>query len=374
MSDSNNDFVTVSAKANTIRDYGQKQQVRMDLMLSSESKRVNIAGVFTELVKRATSTVTPTRIFDIHDGPVLSTTVPSGEEFISRFSVAKIEQGKSLKVVLGFYLQSTMTLNDLKTAVDRKWLQQQQIYLRPQRMSFEHGTDLYLIGYLVQEHPFTANLECLESNISNKWFNPSNILTNTDMTDDESPDALYEALVIELTQQQTIINGKLLIPISAEKNVIKVKAPGKEMFETPIISIYVPRKYQAAATALNDCSINNQDDLSLIPFSLSKNQPDQFYYHMTKHAEFLHVHRNIQIVSVSLADYQNFSVPDPLNPLLDHSPKTLAQLLNENPLIHRIYPHSSLNKIQISVLGVDNFPLVGAWLDKILPLFPYGPT
>lgn len=94
---------------------------------------------------------------------------------------------------------------------------------------------------------------------------------------------------------------------------------------------------------------------------------------MTKHAEFLHVHRNIQIVSASISDYQNFSVPDPLNPLLDQSHKTLAQLLTENPMIHRIYPHPSLDKIQVLVLGAENFPLVGAWLDKILPLFPYGP-
>jgi hypothetical protein len=373
MSDSNNDFVTVSAKANPIRDYGTKQQVRMELMLSSESKRVNIAGVLTEFVKRATSASIPTRIFDIHDAPVRSTSVPSGDDFISRFSVAKIEKGKSLKVVLGFYLQSTMTLNELKTAVDRNWLQQQQIYLRPQRMSFEHGTDLFLLGYLVQEHPFTANLDQLEADTSAKWFSPLHT-RNTIMTDDDAQDTSYDELVTALTQQQIITNGKLMIPITAEKTVVKVKAPGKEMFETPLICIYVPRKYHEAATLLNDFSINNQDDLSLIPFSLSKNQPDQFYYHMTKHAEFLHVHRNIQIISVTLADYQNLSVPDPSKPLNDQSNQTLAQLLSSNPMIHRIYPHPTLDKIQVSVLGADHFPLVGAWLDTILPLFPYGPT
>ena len=102
MSDSNNDFVTVSAKANPIRDYGQKQQVRMELMLSSESKRVNIAGVLTEFVKRATTTPVPARIFDIHDDPVSSTSVPSGDAFIARFSVAKIEKGKASKLYSGF--------------------------------------------------------------------------------------------------------------------------------------------------------------------------------------------------------------------------------------------------------------------------------
>ena len=356
MSDSNNDFVTVTAKAKPIRDYGLKQRVRMELMLPSDTKRVNIAGVLTKLVTRAMSTLNPTRFFDIHDVPFSSTSVPSGPDFISRFSVAKIKTKKSIKVVLGFYIQSTMNLNDLKTAVDPKWLQQQHIYLRPQRLSFEHGTDLFLIGYLVHEHPFTANLDHLETAISTKWFNPSSNTRNSVMNDkDSSPDTSYEDLIVALIHHKTIDNNKLNIPITAEKSIVKVRAPGKDMFETPIVSIYVPRKYQEAATMLNNFSINDQDDLSLIPFSLSKNQPDQFYYHLSKHAEFLHVHRNIQIISGPMTDYYNYAIPDPGD---NQRSQTLAQLLSSIPMIHRVYPYPTLDKIQLSVLGADQFPLV----------------
>jgi hypothetical protein len=285
MSDSNNDFVTVTAKAKPVRDYGNKQQVRMELMLSPDSKRVNIAGILTELVARAATGLIPTRFFDIHDVPFSSTNVPSGPDFISRFSVAKIEKGNTLKVALGFIVQSTMTLNDLKSAVDPKWLQQHNIFLRPQRMPFEHGTDLFLIGYLDHEHPYTANLDQLENSICAKWFNPS-LPRNSGMTDDDTTDTSYDDRITVLSQRNTIENNKLNIPITAEKGILKVKAPDKDMFETPIISIFVPRQFQEAATMLNDFSITNNDDLSLIPFSLSKNQPEQYYYHMSKHAEF----------------------------------------------------------------------------------------
>jgi hypothetical protein len=218
-----------------------------------------------------------------------------------------------------------------------------------------------------------SNLEYLEQAISAKWFNPQHAHP-TAMTEDKNPGTSYDHLLWVLNKRKIIVNNVLLIPITAEKSVVKVSAKGKDAFETPIISIYVPRKFQEAATMLNDFSINEQDNLSLIPFSLSKNLPDQFYYYMTKHAKFSHYHRNMQITSAPLLEYENQLSTDPLgSSTASVSCTTLAQMLQSNPSIHWVYPHPTLNKIQILVIWADTYPTVCAWIDTILPLFLYNP-
>jgi hypothetical protein len=122
------------------------------------------------------------------------------------------------------------------------------------------------------------------------------------------------------------------------------------------LSIYVPRKYCKAATRLNDFAINDLDDLSIVPFSLSKNHPKQFYYHMTKHAEFMHDHRNITILSANV-DNVSIEYPDP-DTRNNHTATTLSNLLLSNSQIHRIYAHPASDKINISVVGTDKYPKV----------------
>jgi hypothetical protein len=351
MSDSNDEFTPVTAKTKPSRDYGSKQQVRMEIMLDPEAGRVNIAGVLSELVKRATAALSPIRFFDVLGTPFCTTTVPAGKEFITRLAVEKIEFGNTRKVALGLLVQSTLSLNEIKTTIGTPWLQQQKIFLRHQRMPFSHGTDLFLIGYLVQEHPSTANYDALEQSISAKWFDPEQEQDSSlddDSADNEGKD--YKDLVRALVHQKTIVDNKLMIPITSERSVLKVKAPGRKQFDVPILSIYVPHKYREAATRLNDFAINDLEDLSIVPFSLSKNHPEQFYYHMTKHAEFMHEHRNITIISANHNNADNLSIeyPDPAHPNSD--------------------------KINVSVVGTDKYPKVCEWLDRILARFPYHPT
>jgi hypothetical protein len=117
MSDSNTDFVTVTGKAKSSQDHGTKHQIRMEISLAAESDKVNIAGIVSEVAKRANSGLIPVRFFDVNNLPF---TVPSGGEFLARLAVEKVDRGRTRKMVLGF---CRLNMNDIKSAIGIQWLQ-----------------------------------------------------------------------------------------------------------------------------------------------------------------------------------------------------------------------------------------------------------
>lgn len=372
MSDSNTEFITVTGKARPSQDHGTKHQIRLEITLSAESGKINVAGIVSEVVKRANSGLIPVRFFDVHDVPFNGVTVPSGKDFVTRLAVDKVEKGKTRKVVLGFYMQSRLHMSDIKAAIGLTWLQNNRIFMRPQRMAFEHGTDLFLIGYLAKEHPLTSNMTNLENEIYEKWF-PMPVHTIDGMTDDEDdpPSKEFTELVTLLNDRGIISDNKIQFPITIERNTIKVNTPGKPEFATQLLSVFVPRKYHEAATLLNDFSINERGDLSIIPFSLSKTAPDQFYQQMAQHAQYMHEHRNIPIFSVPASPYYSDTI---VFPEQNEGPEvSLAQILSRHPSIYRVYPRLEEDKIQVSVIGADNYYKVCQWLDDLLPSFSYKP-
>ena len=384
MSDSNDEFVTIVGKSRTPKAHGTMYQIRMEVMLSRESRRINMAGILTEVVKRANLGNNTVRFLDVNKVPFTAVTVPSGKEFIERLAFATVESGKTRKMVLGFYMESKLLMLDIKLAININWLAQQKIFLRPHRMPFNHGTDLFLIGYITQEHPTTVNFEQLEAIISKKWYDPDQAIDSTMQDNDTEEDGAekhtdYNDLIAALNTKGLIQNGALQIPITTERSFLKVTSPSKPAFEVNILSVYdVPRKHKDAATLLNDFSINANNDLSLVPFSLSKANSEQFYHQMCAHAKFLHDHRNICIFSVPKEDYGTIAIAYPATPpehdnMTPPPTATLAEILQGNPHIHRIYPRHDDGKIQLSVLGVDLFYQVCAWIDSILPQFSYNP-
>ena len=372
MSDSNTEFITVTGKARPSQDHGTKHQIRLEITLAAESGKINVAGIVSEVVKRANSGLIPVRFFDVNDVPFNGVTVPSGKEFVTRLAVDKVEKGKTRKVVLGFYMQSRLHMNDIKAAIGLTWLQNNRIFMRPQRMSFEHGTDLFLIGYLAKEHPLTSNMTNLENEIHEKWL-PMPVHSIDGMTDeeDDQPSKEFTELVTLLNDRDIISDNKIQFPITIERNTIKVNAPGKPEFATQLLSVFVPRKYHEAATLLNDFSINERGDLSIVPFSLSKTAPDQFYQQMSQHAQYMHEHRNIPIFSVPASPYYSDTI---VFPEQSEGPQvSLAQILSRHPAIYRVYPRLDEGKIQVSVIGADNYYKVCQWLDDLLPSFSYKP-
>jgi hypothetical protein len=341
-------------------------QIRLEIALESGLERINVAGIIKELMKRANSTpeVVTVKFADIHGDPVTTQTLPKGQAFATRMAVEKVETGRTKKVVLGLYMQSTATMQVIKNAIGFPWLRQNQIYIRHQRMSFQHGTDLFLIGYLVKEHPTFANLEILDSEISGKWFDPAPIDDDDDPDTEQSTN--YEARIKAMQEEGLIRNGQLTIPISVERSFVKVTAPGKNAFDTQILSVYVPRKNHGAATFLNDHLILAKGDLSIVPFSVSKSDPNQFYQQMKHHAKFLHEHRNIPIVSVPTREYYAEAID------LNSKTTTLQYLLAGNPNIHRFHYVREQRKLNVSVTASD-YADVCKWLDLHLGKFAYAP-
>jgi hypothetical protein len=385
MSDSNDEFVTIVGKSCPTKDHGTVYQIRMEVMLSRESRRVNMAGILTDMVKRANSGINTVRFLDVHKNPFNATSVPSGTEFVERLAVTTVESGKTRKMVLGFYMESKLLMADIKSAININWLAQQKIFLRPQRLSFVHGSILFLIGYITQEHPTTVHFDQLDASISKKWYDPDQAVdskmqeeTGNDNDDTDQGNEDYNDLIAALIAKGTIRDKALQIPITTERSFLKVAAPGKPLFEVNILSVYVPRKYKEEATYLNDYSINTKNDLSLIPFSLSKTNSDQFYHQMCTHANFLHDHRNISIFLVPKDDYDTIAIAYPAVPP-DHDDMilpptaTLAEILRGNPHIHRIYPRLHDEKIQLSVIGANQYYQVCSWIDSLLPQFPFNP-
>jgi hypothetical protein len=383
MSDSNDEFVTIVGKSRTPKVHGTVYQISMEVMLSPESGRINMAGILTEVVKHANSGITTVRFLDVNKVPFTAVTVPSGKEFVEHLAVATVESGRTQKMVMGFYMESKLLMSDIKSAININWLAQQKIFLRPHRLPFAHGTDLFLIGYITQEHPTTVNFDQLEAMFSKKWYDPDQPIDIT-LQDDENEDDAdkqrtnYNDLIAALITKGSIQNQALQIPITTEQSYRKVTSPGKPAFEVNILSVYVPRKHKEAATLLNDFSINANNDLSLVPFSLSTTNSEQFYHQMCTHVKFLHDHRNICIFSAPKEDYGTIAVAYPATPP-DHNDMTppptatLAEILQGNPHIHCVYTRHDEEKIQLSVLGVNQYYQVCSWIDSILPMFSYNP-
>jgi hypothetical protein len=349
-----------------------KHQIRMEIALEAGTERINVAGILRELMKRANATTAVKVMFaDAKGTPTSYQTLPKGQEFATRMSVEKVETGRNNKVVLGLYMMSESNMQTIKTTIGFPWLRQHQIYMRHQRMSFDHGTDLFLIGYLVQEHPNFANLEVLESEIQRKWFDEDAIellSANEDGSpDDNDPNAAeFAKRIASMAAEGLIQAGKLTIPISVERSFVKVVAPGKPNFDTQILSVYVPRKHHVAATFLNDHLILTNGDLSIVPFSISKSDPRHFYQQMKNHAKFLHEHRNIPILSVPTREYYSEKIE------IDSALRSLQYLLASNPNIHRFHYLRVQQKINVSVKAV-NYAGVCKWLDNHLGKFTYGP-
>jgi hypothetical protein len=142
-----------------------------------------------------------------------------------------------------------------------------------------------------------------------------------------------------------------------------VSAEGKTPFDTQVLYVYVPRRFRNPATLLSDRAILEKDvNPVMLPFSLSKADPDVFYDQMTLHQQFLDTHKNIQIHDVSMAHLNH------TEEVIDGKPSTLRDLLYSNPKITRIYRFEKEAKLNLSVSASEYFG-VTKWLDNVLAQF-----
>ena len=144
-----------------------KHQIRMEVVAKSGTKNLDVGNLLHELMIRSNEKET-VEFQDVHGESFDTIHFPEANEFVTRLAVDKVETARSTKVTLGLYILSSAPMQHIKLSIGFSWLAQQQIYLRTQRMPFQHGTDLYLMGQMILVNPSVANPLEVEKYISNK--------------------------------------------------------------------------------------------------------------------------------------------------------------------------------------------------------------
>ena len=348
-----------------------RHQVRMEVAVKTGKKTIGVGRILSDLMKRANEKETVDFI-DINGNPFDTINFPDPDKFEERLAVETVETRGNTKITLGFFMISSATMQRIKLSIGFNWLTQQQIYLRIQRMPFQHGTDLFLMGYATMVHPAVANPAELEEDIRTKWYSPIDRMAAEH--DPQEHDKLFLENLERLEEAKVIVNDALQIPISVERTVLKVDCPGKKPFEVPIFQVYVPRRFRDAANFLNDRAILDTRSLkNLVPFAISKNDPDSFYPQMVSHAKFLHKHRSIVIKSVPPTDYTTVKSQQPIEIKNSQQPVTLKHALSISQNMITAVHENLDNRSVIVSTTTSHFPALMNWIQSILPLYPYNP-
>jgi len=370
MSRSNQVFTVANKASESPRFRMMKHQVRMEVAVKTGMKTIGVGRILSDLMKRANEKESVDFI-DINGDPFDTLNFPEPDKFEERLAVETIDNRGNTKITLGFFMISTANMQRIKLSIGFNWLTQQQIYLRIQRMPFEHGTDLFLMGYATMIHPLVANPSEVEADIRLKWYSSVDRLAAEH--DPQEHDKQFLDNLNRLQEAQVIINDVLQIPISVERTVIKVECPGKKSFEVPIYQVYVPRRFRDAATYLNDRAILETQSLkNLIPFAISKNDPASFYPQMFAHAKFLHDHRSIIIKSVPPSEFASVKSIKPIDQDSANSVTLKTALRSNTKMITAVHEHPENRSITVSTTATD-LPNLLPWITSILPLYPYRP-
>ena len=361
-------FTVATKPSDTSRFRTMRHQIRMEIVAKTGKKSLDVASILSEMMIRANEKET-VDFLDANANPFDTTNFPEPDEFAARLATETVETRGSTKVTMGFFMISSANMQRIKLSIGFSWLAQQQIYLRTQRMPFKHGTDLYLMGYTTMIHPLVANPNDVEDDIRSKWY--TSIDKMTAEHDPNNEDKKFLENVTRLEEAGLIIDDVLQIPISVERNTIKVSCPGKKPFEVPIYQVYVPRRYRDAANYLNDRALLETMALkNFIPFSVAKNDHQAFYPQMVNHAKFLHDHCSLVIKAVPPTDYATVKSTKPINQSLQAA--TLKSALMANQMIMGVHENFDNRAITVSTTK-EHLTTLKTWLATILPLYPYRP-
>jgi hypothetical protein len=345
-----------------------KHQVRMEVVAKNGTKKVNVGVILSDLMKRANKQG-KVDFFDIHGTPFDNDNFPEDQDFIERLASETVQNARNTKITMGFYMVSSSTLQRIKKSIGYGWLNQQQIYIRTQRMPFTEGTDMFLMGYKIMENTTIANPTDIEKEISDKWYSYMDKLAAThELLNDDDEEFLKNFTQME--EANIIVNNELKIPISAERTIIRVECEGKKAFEAPVFQIFVPRRVKEAANYLNDRALLETATLkNFIPFSIVKNNEEVYYKQMVQHAQYLHENRYVTIRNVPASDFDK--APEPRTE--GSTNKSLLHAITMNKKITKIHFHPERNEVTVEIKSSD-IKEVEKWFDEILEHYEYGPT
>ena len=244
MSSSKQVFTMATMSGSSNRYRMMKHQVCMEIVAKTGKKTIDVGTILTEVMHRANDKESVDFI-NIDGNPFDTSHFPEPDEFEDRLTAETVITGTSTKVTMGFFIISAANMQQIKLLIGYSWLHDQNIYIHTQRMNFQHGTDLFLMGYKIMVHPMIANLSEVENSIRDSWYSHMDRMAaehDTNADDQEFLDNLEK-----LQDAKLIVDDVLQIPISVERTVVKVENNGEKSFEVPVLQVYIPRRYRDAA-------------------------------------------------------------------------------------------------------------------------------
>jgi hypothetical protein len=324
--------------------------LRFEVVVKDGVNRVAVNGVFADFIKTMETAAGHSLLVEDTKLKNVDITKPiAADTFQERFSVETIE-GKSRMVLLGFRLRTATPLSTLKDRMF-EYLSKHQIFIRIHHGGFTNGLKRAFLGYLIKEHPSTANcnelLARINHDLTNFW-KKSDLWAPDDRKkfQDDFPTVVDRLNVIQ-------------IPMVLEKSKHSTTNAAGKKISTDVLQILVHPKFAKPAKILLDGALLKMKSLpNFVPVGLRNENQDLYYSLLRDQAKWLFRHRNIQVHSVPLA----------------HAP-TVRKLLQCNNNIHRIYIDGPNSRLHISTT-VDNFTSVREWITHQLnqAKFEFTPT
>ena len=332
-----------------------RYDLRLEIGVKSEGTTIPVVAIFRDFAQRlkaAADDDAPMVIMTAKDNIYFEHKEMTSEEFQKAFQVAE-HDGKAAKVLLGFKIRTMTKLSDLKTRLMHTYLIPRNLFLRQHVGGFAHGVKTYNYGFLKDDHPDHPDISQLNQRfakiIADAWKK---------LDKDERKKWKQELPNIFFG------NTGIMLPINFTKERLTAALEGKGKITTNALMVSTPTKYGKLMKNLLDIALAAKRLNNLIPFALSRENPEGYYYIVAHQDRFIDNHRNIPIMKVP-ADSELH---------LGTQGKTLFDALIVNPSITRVAYDPSNRKYHISTTATK-YKEVHQWITRVLRehKFPYAP-
>ena len=329
--------------------------LHLEIGVKSGESPVPVASIFHELVERmkaAADEGAPLVVLTATDKMFFEHKELPSEEFQKAFQVENID-GKVSKVLLGFKIRTMTKLSEIKRRLMHSYLMPRNLFLRQHVGGFENGVKSYSYGFLKDDHPDHPDVSMLNQRFaritSESW----------QKIDKEERKKWRQEL-------PNVFFGKsgIMLPINFTKERVIASCEGKDKIMTHALMVSTPTKYGRLMKLLLDTALKAKRLNNLIPFALSRDNMEGYYYIVAHQARFIDNHRNIPILNV----------PASARVTVGTKSETLVDVLNKNSSIQRVAYDPQQNRYHVSTIAAK-YVEVHQWINSVLSehQFPFSP-
>ena len=330
--------------------------LRLEIGGKQAGDNVPVVAIFLDLLKRMKQAVdpeTPLVILTATNKPFFEQRAIQSDEFQKAFQVDKID-GRAPRVILGFKLRTTSKLSEIKRRLMQTYLIPHSLFLREHTGGFDDGVKTSNYGFLKQDHPDHPDILALNKRFSRVTNEAWKTLNKEDKNKwkSEHPNAFARGSDVN-------------IPINFTKERVSASVENKDKVITTALMVSTPSKYGKFLKTLLDIAVLNRKINNLIPFALSKENPEGYYNILQAQEVFMDNHRNIPISNI----------PPNACELCGVKGLDLMTLLITNTTVMRVSYDFKHEKYHVSTRA-DKYRELHQWITKTLQdhKFSYGPT